>query len=394
MGNHVFVCYARKDSAFVLKLTTNLKSYGVPVWLDQWDIPAGANYNRSIDAAIVDCAQFLVVLSPAAVDSVEVEGEWLMALEERKTIIPVLYRACLVPRQLRARHRVEFINCSPDDEALLARLVRDLGGSQEERTPTPAQPGHSVSGVEGQTERTEKLTIITSPPPLSEITNSLGMQFVLIPAGKFLMGSENEGDEQPVREVRIIQPFYMGKYLVTQEQWQTVMGSNPSHFEGELSRPVENVSWNNAQEFLRKLSEREKEKLYRLPTEAEWEYACRAGSTGEYCFGNEEAKLKEYAWYEDNSEGTPHPVGQLKPNAWGVHDVHGNVWEWVQDRYGKDYYQWSYDVDPQGPDEGAVRVWRGGAFWGDQRHARCACRFGSAPAARLDHWGFRVVVLP
>ncbi len=101
MGNHIFICYARKDSEFVLKLATNLKSRGVSVWLDQWNIPPGANYNRSIDTAIVDCAQFLIVLSPAVVDSVEVEGEWLMALEEKKTIVPVLYQECRIPRQLR-----------------------------------------------------------------------------------------------------------------------------------------------------------------------------------------------------------------------------------------------------------------------------------------------------
>ena len=142
------------------------------------------------------------------------------------------------------------------------------------------------------------------------------------------MGAENrENDEKPVRKVRISNPFYLGKYPVTQAQWEAVMRTTPSHFKGDPNQPVENVSWYEAQEFLEKLSVREGGKTYHLPTEAEWEYACRAGSTGAYCFGEDEAKLKEYAWYDENSDGRTHTVGQLKPNAWGLYDMRGNVWE-------------------------------------------------------------------
>ena len=130
--------------------------------------------------------------------------------------------------------------------------------------------------------------------------------------------------------MRITKPFYLGKYLVTQEQWQAVMGNNPSHFKGPKN-PVEQVSWDDCQEFLDKLNAKVRHATgggFQLPTEAQWEYACRAGSTTRYCFGDDESQLGEYAWYNANSESKTHPVGEKKPNAWGLYDMHGNVWEW------------------------------------------------------------------
>ncbi len=225
------------------------------------------------------------------------------------------------------------------------------------------------------------------------------MDFVLIPAGEFLMGSENgREDEKPVRRVQIRKPLYLGKYQVTQEQWQTVMGNNPSSFKfkGDLNLPVENVSWNDVQDFLQKLAEKEKGKAYCLPTEAEWEHACRAGATGDYCFGNDGRRLKEYAWYNENSGGTTHPVGQLKPNVWGLYDLHGNVREWVQDVYRKVYYQQrpNPDCDPQGPENGDFRVLRGGSYFSDPSSARCAFRFTLPPRYALRDGGVRVAMLP
>ena len=156
------------------------------------------------------------------------------------------------------------------------------------------------------------------------------MVFVLIPAGEFDMGSPSsevgrQDNEGPVHLVKIPEPFYMSKYEVTQKQWREVMGSDLSYYEGD-DLPVEQVSWNDVQEFITKLNEREGSVKYRLPSEAEWEYAARAGTSTRYYFGDDESELEDYEWYQENSEGsTPYPVGQKKPNPWGLYDIHGNV---------------------------------------------------------------------
>jgi formylglycine-generating enzyme required for sulfatase activity len=159
------------------------------------------------------------------------------------------------------------------------------------------------------------------------------MDFVLIHAGTFMMGAEDsKADEKPITKVTITRPFYFGKYEVTQEQWQAVMAKNPSYYKG-TNLPVEQVSWNAAQGFLTNLNERVSGYRFRLPSEAEWEYACRAGTTTQYSFGDGDAALPEYGWFTGNGERKTHPVGEKKPNPWGLYDIHGNVWEWCQDWY-------------------------------------------------------------
>ena len=186
------------------------------------------------------------------------------------------------------------------------------------------------------------------------MTDDQGIEFVLIQPGSFMMGSEDgRGNEKPVHKVEITKPYYLSRYPVTQLQWEGVMRKNPSKFKGK-EYPVERVSWRDVQAFLKKL--KQGEGVYRLPTEAEWEYACRAGTTTAYSFGEKASELNEYAWYSDNSNGSTHPVGQKKPNPWGLYDIHGNVWEWVQDWYASDYYgqfQNQTAIDPQGPENGA-----------------------------------------
>ncbi|MFQ5853245.1 MAG: formylglycine-generating enzyme family protein [Candidatus Binatia bacterium] len=224
------------------------------------------------------------------------------------------------------------------------------------------------------------------------LTNSIGMPFVLIPAGEFMMGltgHDADTDEQPVHKVIISRRFYLGKYEVTQRQWTTVMGDNPSRFAGDANRPVEQASWEDVQEFIRRLNAREGGTKYRLPTEAEWEYAARAGSTTIYSFGNDQRWLGEYAWYADNSDGQTHPVGQLKPNNWGLYDLHGNVWEWVQDWYGD--YSTGTITDPPGPVSGSAKVVRGGSWAYHARFCRSAYRYGLAPDYRFDSTGFRLL---
>ena len=205
------------------------------------------------------------------------------------------------------------------------------------------------------------------------------------------MGDANGGSDETPHEVTLTQSFQMGIHEVTQEQYEQVMGNNPSEFKG-ANNPVDSVSWEEALEFCRKLSELPAEKsagrVYRLPTEAEWEYACRAGTTTKYSFGDDDSKLGDYAWIGGNSGRTTHPVGSKKPNAWGLYDMQGNVWEWCQDRYG--YYPGQAVTNPSGPTSGSVRVNRGGSWYGTAGFCRSAHRYWYKPSFRYDSFGFRV----
>jgi formylglycine-generating enzyme required for sulfatase activity len=227
-------------------------------------------------------------------------------------------------------------------------------------------------------------------------TNSIGMEFVLIPSGSFMMGSDSNieqgySNEKPRHKVTISQPFYLGKYVVTQEQWVAVMGNNPSKFKGRTN-PVEQVSWDETQEFIRLLHAKEGHNRYRLPTEAEWEYAARAGTSSAYFFGNDKNALSDYAWYNNNSGGATHPVGQKQPNAWGLYDVHGNVWEWVADWYEEEYDANGPETDPKGPSSASARVDRGGGWGSGAGLCRSAARARGAPGLRLNNIGFRLAL--
>jgi len=200
----------------------------------------------------------------------------------------------------------------------------------------------------------------------------------------------------------------LGKYPVTQQEYSFVMGWNPSaysatgQFKGAVRRidtnrlPVETVSWDDAIEFCRQLSalpeETAAKRTYRLPTEAEWEYACRAQSETRWYCGDDEAGLQDYAWYQENGRGVPHPVGEKRANAWGLHDMHGNVWQWCADWFGKDYYRQSPPSDPPGPAEGLGRVLRGGDFSSVPVECRSAGRHNAAPSSKSERRGFRVVM--
>ncbi|MCE2486014.1 MAG: formylglycine-generating enzyme family protein [Desulfurellaceae bacterium] len=220
------------------------------------------------------------------------------------------------------------------------------------------------------------------------------MEFVLIEPGTFEMGSpETEAwrvSDERLHRVMLSQPFYLGKYEVTQGQWQAVMGSNPSLFACGATCPVENVSWEDTQAFIAALNRQEGVEKYRLPTEAEWEYAARAGTQTAYHFGDDASQLGAYAWYGDNVdyENLIHPVGQKRPNAWGLYDMHGNVQEWVQDWYGG--YPHGAVTDPRGPSSGARRVDRGGSWFNSARQCRAADRGDSSPGYRNGDLGFRL----
>jgi formylglycine-generating enzyme required for sulfatase activity len=255
------------------------------------------------------------------------------------------------------------------------------------------------------------------------ITTRVGrIEFKRIPAGAFPMGSpEGEGDvdEPPQHRVRITRPFYLGVYEITQAQYQAVMGVNPSRFSsngggkdevaGQSTdrHPVEMVSWLDAVTFCDKLSELEGRKPfyeiegqnvrvpnwegpgYRLPTEAEWEYACRAGTEARYSFGDDEASLGEYSWFDGNSGGRTHPVGGKRRNEFGLFDMHGNVWEWCWDGHDKGYYRESPADDPRGPDGASFRVLRGGSYGQPPWGVRSARRGRYTPEHQGGNLGFR-----
>ncbi len=217
-----------------------------------------------------------------------------------------------------------------------------------------------------------------------------GMELVYIPAGCFLMGSDekyhqddDQDDESPRHKI-CLDAFWMGKCQVTQVQWQTIMGKNPSKFQNGGTYPVEQVSWNDVQKFIVKLN-KQSGKAYRLPTEAEWEYACRADKDRKY-------DLDAVAWYYKNSGGSTHPVGEKPANPFGLHDMLGNVWEWCADRYLKNYYASSPEKNPAGPSSGKKRVLRGGCWIDDPSDCRVTFRYRSKPDDKSLRFGFRVVL--
>ena len=244
-----------------------------------------------------------------------------------------------------------------------------------------------------------------------EITNSIGMKLVLIPKGTFMMRScieeerieeERASNNEEQYQVTISKDYFLGVTEVTQGQYEQVMGTNPSRFQGnkvQVDRsnlPVEQVSWEDAVEFCKKLSdlpeERKAGRVYRLPTEAEWEYACRAGSRSFYSFGASSKSLGDYAWFVGNGGLQTHPVGEKTANGWGLHDMHGNVREWCSDWYG-DYPKGAVS-DPTGPKEGSNRVERGGCWSSGADFCRSAFRYGRVPAYRDSGFGFRVALSP
>lgn len=232
-------------------------------------------------------------------------------------------------------------------------------------TPVPVATS-SPTPVPRTTSSATPVPIATSSPTpvpailAEKIANGLGMEFRRIPAGTFMMGSpSNEEDrrsDEDQYQVILTNDFYMQTTEVTQPQWQAVMGNNPSPVQGD-SLPVEAVSWDNAQIFISKLNARG-EGTYRLPTEAEWEYAARAGTTTRYACGNDVRCVDQMGWTDRNSEGKTHPVAQKQPNAWGLYDMHGIISEWVQDWYGS--YPSGSSTNPTGPSKGSYRVHRGG----------------------------------
>jgi formylglycine-generating enzyme required for sulfatase activity len=231
-----------------------------------------------------------------------------------------------------------------------------------------------------------------STEPSNDFTNSIGIAFVKIEPGEFMMGSpdseQGRSADEVQHRVKLTKEFFLAKNLITQGQWKAIMGNNPSNFHGD-GLPVEMMPWGDADAFCKKLSEKEG-RNYRLPTEAEWEFVCRAGTNTACYFGGDPEQLGDYAWWGLNSSFHTQPVGLKKPNAWGLYDMVGNVRQWCSDWYGD--YPKADQVDPQGPVNGDSRVLRGGAFNEGPNHCRSANRNSSSPATGYNNVGFRPVL--
>jgi len=226
-----------------------------------------------------------------------------------------------------------------------------------------------------------------------DLGGGVKMEFVKIKAGKFQMGADEAG-RRPVHEVTLTKDFWMQTTETTQAQWKAVTGDDPSEEKNDTN-PVDSVSWDDCTAFFKKANEKLKDQLKEqtigFPTEAQWEYACRAGSTGLFCFGDDAKSIEEYIWHEGNAERKPHPVAEKKPSAWGLYDIHGNVWEWCSDAY-KEEYSAKAATDPVGPKAGDGRILRGGSFDNYPGAAESSNRKGNREDYRHKSFGIRPII--
>jgi len=437
----IFLSYRRQDSIGVAgRIYDRLRAHfgGEAVFMDIDSIPFGEDFREHIDAAVGQCDVVLAVIGTRWAgetdahrrlddprDFVRIELE--SALHRNLPVIPILIDHATMPGDADlppSLARLAFRNAIDVDQGRdfhhhLDRLIKGIEFHLQKSSVATAKPPRETAFRPAEPQS-------SASSPVKKLTNSLGMTLVRIEPGSSLMGSSKDQidhlmrvfpdserewfeQEQPQHTVEFTRPFYLGAHQVTQGQYQAVMGNNPSQFKGSGDLPVENVSWLDAVEFCNKLSGRETRTPfyridgtevtpvggdgYRLPTEAEWEYACRAKSTTLYPFGDDASKLGEHAWSAGNSEDKTHPVGQKLPNAWGLYDMLGNVYEWCADWYDEKYYVSSPPADPPGAPKASPRVIRGGCWSDYPWYCRPAFRFGFMPVFRSDFLAFRLAAV-
>jgi formylglycine-generating enzyme required for sulfatase activity len=397
-----FIIYARKDEAHKQELVAHLKSTLVvtghlEIWEDSAILP-GEEWEKIIEQHLRSADLFLVLLSVDALNSSFIQKtELKTALQKKSRIVPILVRSCFwqgipifaglqgLPKNMKA---ITSFTHSDDAWTEIVEALHEMVESirKEQVAPPP----------------------IATPPPVPQPKPQPNISddgLVFVKGGTFTMGCTSEQkdcrSDEHAHQVTL-SDFYIGKYEVTQKEWTEIMGDNPSHFKNGDNYPVERVSWDDIQTFLSKLNTKYPNRDYRLPTEAEWEYAARGGGK-EVLFGNGKNVLdpKEANFNTNTAYKKPYsvsgeyrkkttPVGSFAPNALGLYDMSGNVWEWCSDWYGSDYYKNSPATNPQGPTSGSDRVLRGGSFLYDPQNCRVSSRSSLTPDYRAPSVGFRL----
>jgi formylglycine-generating enzyme required for sulfatase activity len=360
----IFLCHSSEDKPAIRKLYLRLRAEGFDPWVDEEKLLPGQDWQLEISKAVRASGVVIVCLSRRAVNKAGyIQKEIKFALdiadeqpEGKIFLIPVKLEECVIPERL---SRWQWVNLF--EKSGYVKLMHALHKVHPPVYKT--QEDSEMREKDLQKAKHEKEI------PKSYI-NSIGMKFTLIPAGKFMMGSEEKHSEKPVHKVKINKPFYLGIYPVTQREWEEVMGNSPSYFKGD-NLPVERFQYFELKEFIEKINEKEGTDKYRLPSEAEWEYAARAGTTTRYSFGDDESELGKYSWFYNNSENRTHGVGQRMPNPWGLYDIHGNVWELVQDGWHDNYISAPTDGSAW---TGIDHVQRGGGWCSFAEYCRSAFR--------------------
>jgi len=409
MTHDVFISHSSKDKVIANAVCSALENTKIRCWITPRDIFPGEKWAAAITNSIANSKIMVLIFSSNSNNSDDVLNEILLAKNADAIIIPFKIENILPEGEMKYYlARTHWLDAmDPPTEKHIQLLVETIKlfikGSSSISTPdltvlvetVALEPQREIERKQREKEEKDRQPREEKELNKRELipktyTSKIGMKFILIPAGEFMMGSEETKYEKPVHKVTISKQFYLGVYPVTQNEWKSVMGNNPSRFNGE-HLPVENVSWNDVQEFIKQLNKKEGTSKYSLPSEAECEYAARAGTTTRYSFGDNDSKLGEYAWYYENSLNQTHEVGQKKPNPWGLYDMHGNVWEWVQDEWHKDYIGAPTDGSSWEDGNDSGRVYRGGGWRGSVSGCRSSDRDDEFPGDCRSNLGFRVL---
>jgi formylglycine-generating enzyme required for sulfatase activity len=386
MAYDVFISYSHKDVKIVDRIEEELHKHGLTCFVDRSGIDLGNDFGGVIAKAITESDIMLFVWSENANQSDNTANEIALAIEFGKTIVPFKIGKFVPDYNLAYRLvRLNRLDVDSYNEThvveLGKKIIHRLGKDVPPPPPQLAPPTSTPTKVL-ETFLTTRLDSSRHPAE---------PEMVLVEGGAFQMGSTNgESNEKPVHQVTL-SSYYIGKYEVTQAQWQAIMGSNPSYFNGDNLPIGDQVSWDDVQEFIKRLNAATG-RLYALPTEAQWEFAARGGNKSRGYTYSGSNNIDEVAWYDLNSGKKPHPVGKKKPNELGIYDMSGNVYEWCRD--WNDTYPASAQTNPVGPSTGSDRVIRGGSWLFSAQFCRSTCRGTWLDCYRNLNVGFRLVLLP